>query len=930
MIDYNGENVINDFTSTIDSTPELLLSAWDFFSDGICILSENKTILKVNKSFCNIFNTSPEQIIHKNLIDAFSGRNDCNLDLKKIINLNGSESISFHSAIACSGKRIIIQSTVNKFRVSDNNLFYFWSVRDKSDYMKMKEALKAENEDLKITIKSIGDGVITTGSSGQVLRMNPEAERLTGWKQSIAQGKNFNEIVQTINEKSAEEFEFPLKKILIEGEKVQFSNNTILVSRTSIKTPIAYTGSPILNYSGNVKGAAIILRDETDNHLKKKLIQESEERFSCVFHSGLAGITLSSFETGLFIDVNERFLEFTGYTRDEVIGSSSIQLGLWNESETRADFIELLTEYKKVKEIDFEFRTKSGEIRSGQISAELVKVAGKSFLLSLINDVTESKRIEKALSESQQIITGIINTIPVRVFWKDKNLYYMGCNKFFAQDAGFTDPKEIIGKDDYQMAWSSQAELYRNDDLSVIKSGVPKLNIEEPQNTPEGKIITLLTSKIPLRNDSGKIIGILGTYIDITERKQIEQLLETEKEELNVTLRNIREGVISTNSDDNIILVNKAITDITGWSKDELKSKSIVEFFEIMLADFTSLAGKSKLSTIFGMNENNQSVTSEAMEITSKDGSKKIIFLNSAKVLNPEGDLKGYVYVLKDITEQVKTETQLQLSQKMESVGQLAAGIAHEINTPMQYIMDNTIFIKDSYNSLNEYIELTDKFISENNNPESESILSRRTELDLDFLLEEIPAAISQTQSGIERVSKIVKAMKDFSHPGQKEKIMADINHGINVTSTISKNEWKYYADLVLNLDESIPAVYCNIDEVNQVILNMIVNAAHAIQEKMNKTGNKEKGKIEVSTLSENDFVIISIGDTGNGIPPEIKERIFDPFFTTKEVGKGTGQGLAIAHNIIVKNHCGTINVESVTGEGTTFKIKLPVNIQKK
>ncbi len=206
---------------------------------------------------------------------------------------------------------------------------------------------------------------------------------------------------------------------------------------------------------------------------------------------------------------------------------------------------------------------------------------------------------------------------------------------------------------------------------------------------------------------------------------------------------------------------------------------------------------------------------------------------------------------------------------------------------------------------------------------------SKRTELDLDFLLGEIPTAISQTQSGIERVSKIVKAMKDFSHPGQKEKVMADLNRGIEVTSTISKNEWKYYADLELNLDESIPLVFCNIDEINQVVLNMIVNAAHAIQEKINKTGNTEKGIIKISTSLENDSVLLEISDTGMGIPTDIRGKIFDPFFTTKEVGKGTGQGLAIAHNIIITNHKGSINVDSVNDKGTTFRIKIPVSANK-
>lgn len=341
-------------------------------------------------------------------------------------------------------------------------------------------------------------------------------------------------------------------------------------------------------------------------------------------------------------------------------------------------------------------------------------------------------------------------------------------------------------------------------------------------------------------------------------------------------------------------------------------------------ADFSSLAGKSKISTIFGMNEIGNEQSSEAMEIETKQGSKKIIFSTSAPVKTVTNDLKGFIYILKDITEQVKMETQLHVSQKMEAVGQLAAGIAHEINTPMQYILDNTLFVKDSFNQVSDYIKIieSDKVLIENNN----LISSKRSEIDLDYILSEVPEAIKQTEVGIQRVSKIVLAMKDFSHHGQNEKIMADINRGIEVTATISKNEWKYYADLELKLAENLPQVYCNIDEINQVILNMIVNAAHAIQEKQIKNNINEKGKIVISTYATMKEVIIEITDTGNGIPPHIKEKIFDPFFTTKEVGKGSGQGLAIAHNIIIKNHQGSIFVDSVPGVGTTFNIQLPID----
>jgi two-component system NtrC family sensor kinase len=194
----------------------------------------------------------------------------------------------------------------------------------------------------------------------------------------------------------------------------------------------------------------------------------------------------------------------------------------------------------------------------------------------------------------------------------------------------------------------------------------------------------------------------------------------------------------------------------------------------------------------------------------------------------------------------------------------------------------------------------------------------------ISYFANEIPKAIQEALDGTERVRKIVLAMREFSHPSEKEKKFTDLNHGIETTIVISRNEWKYCAELETDLDEEVPLVYCQIDEINQVILNMIVNAAQAIQEKL-PPGSEQKGKISISTRKHEDKVLITVQDTGAGFPAEIRARIFEPFFTTKGIGKGTGQGLALAHNIIVTKHQGLIHVDSEPGQGTTFTIELPI-----
>jgi len=301
----------------------------------------------------------------------------------------------------------------------------------------------------------------------------------------------------------------------------------------------------------------------------------------------------------------------------------------------------------------------------------------------------------------------------------------------------------------------------------------------------------------------------------------------------------------------------------------------------------------------------------------------------------PNGEVAYFAVIAHDLTQSKRFEEdrksmELQLIQahKLESIGQLAAGIAHEINTPTQYIGDNTRFLKDAFGGLAgllpKYAELLKAAKAGKIEPALiEQVETAESGADLEFMLTEIPQAIQQSLEGLERVTKIVQAMKDFSHPGVREKTMIDINHSIESTITVARNEWKYVAEMELQLDRTLPLVPCMPGEINQVVLNLVVNAAHAIEEALaDKPGTK--GIITVSACRAGNAVEIRIKDTGAGIPEKLRKKIFEPFFTTKQVGKGTGQGLAIARGVIAK-HGGDIDFESVVGIGTTFIVRLPI-----
>gem|GEM_PF-5816618 len=289
--------------------------------------------------------------------------------------------------------------------------------------------------------------------------------------------------------------------------------------------------------------------------------------------------------------------------------------------------------------------------------------------------------------------------------------------------------------------------------------------------------------------------------------------------------------------------------------------------------------------------------------------------------------------VAQDITEKKRLEDQLFQAQKLESVGRLAAGIAHEINTPAQYVSDNTMFLKESGIDLLEFARKVEKLLLEEYRESlpaevKEKFQALLEELDMEFLLEEVPKAIDQSLEGLARVTKIVRAMKEFSHPGSAVQEPTDLNKAIQSTATIARNEWKYVSDLEMDLDPDLPLVRCYGGDFNQVILNLIVNAAHAIGEVV-KDKPGEKGKIKVSTRKDGDWAEIRVEDTGTGIPKEIRHKIFEPFFTTKPVGKGTGQGLSLVYSVITGKHGGEVGLESEEGKGTTFILRIPIEGKK-
>jgi len=411
---------------------------------------------------------------------------------------------------------------------------------------------------------------------------------------------------------------------------------------------------------------------------------------------------------------------------------------------------------------------------------------------------------------------------------------------------------------------------------------------------------------------------------DLTEREGLMRSI----------LEAVGEGIFGVDENGCTTFINPAGGKILGWTPEEMIGRN-----HHQMVHHTKLDGSpypARECPIYSAFNDGEIHHEDGELFWRADGSSFPVEYVSTP-LYKNGELKGAVITFSDISkrkvhekEQNMLEIQLRHAQKLESIGQLAAGIAHEINTPTQFVSDNTRFLHEAFEDLGRFIDACNHLReTAEKKPISAEQLSQVKELteeiDLDYLLEEVPKAISQSQDGLKRISRIVRAMKEFSHPGTEDTTPIDINVAIQSTIDVSRNEWKYHANMVTDLDPDLPLVPCIPGEFNQVILNTIVNGAHAIAD-MAGDNSEQMGTITIRTCRQGDWAKITISDTGTGIPESIRARIFDPFFTTKEVGKGTGQGLAIVYSAVVDKHSGRLDVESEIGKGTTFIIRLPLN----
>ncbi len=711
--------------------------------------------------------------------------------------------------------------------------------------------------------------------------------------------------------------------------------------------------------------------------------------------------------------LNDAFCDFMGHSREELLGKSDCDFFPKQEADVFWDTDELVFTTGITNENEEDFTDAFGVTHVISTKKSLFEdETGKKLLVGTIRDITKNvakyQQVEAELGQSQQLLLLVMDNIPQQIFWKDCNLVYMGCNRNFARVAGVGLPENIIGKTDYDLPWKKEeSDWYRECDRRVMESGKPELHIIETQQQGDGKQSWADTNKIPLHDAQGNVIGILGTYEDITERQHAEEALKQSEAKLQLAyaeletlvlvrtkqLAQINEALqakiaehqqteaalresekkyrdlVETSQDmiwsvDNqgcFTFVNQAVRHIHGYQPEEMIGRPFTDFAspeqieKDLEVHHRILAGESVLQY-------------ESVHIT-KDGRRLNLLFNGIVLRDAEGNVIGTTGIASNITERKQAEevlrksearlrqqakeleqalnqlqrTQIQLiqSEKMSSLGQLVAGIAHEINNPVNFIYGNLCHTNEYTQDLLSVLQLYQQHYPD---PVLE-IQDYLEAIELDFLKSDLPQILTSMKVGAERICSIVLSLRTFSRLDEAEVKTVDIHEGIDSTLMILQSRLNANGDRpaieVIKKYSNLPLIECYAGQLNQVFINILTNAIDALEDGNGSLvmGNgKESSNYQLpitnyqlpticihTELVEPNRVTIRIADNGPGIPEEVKQRLFDPFFTTKPVGKGTGMGLSICYQIVTERHGGSLQCISEAGQGAEFVITIPL-----
>lgn len=662
--------------------------------------------------------------------------------------------------------------------------------------------------------------------------------------------------------------------------------------------------------SGKFSGFSILLRDETERIEIRRQIVRAKEELERTFDT-IPDLVFMVDPSGVVQRANKSLANKLGLLPKAVVGRTCQELLGCGECRLEGQICtsqDLPVVYPNVPG-SYLVRTNDLRNADGNIVGRVV----------VARDVSATERIKTTLQAVENKYKSIFDHAPVGIFQSTPHGTYLSVNTTMAHIFGFDSPADMI--QNYTNI-AQQMYVRPQDRADLIAEGLNTSVILareiELLRRDGSRFWGRLQGRLA-RDLEGNVLHFEGFVEDVTERHIFLQQVAQNEERFRSLAETMSQGLVQTDSKGVVEYSNDHLCKLLGVDRTVLLGTPIM--------NYVHEEDHILCREIFDQNVCHMRDCQYDIRFTSL-GKTLFTLVTPLALYGKDNKISGYWVLILDVTERRMLESQLLQTQKLEAIGQLAAGIAHEINTPTQYVMNNMWFIKEGVEQLGhafaEYRGFTDKIGHFHDlSPEILALKAREDELQVSFYVEELPAAVSETLQGLDRISGIVSSVKQFSHPGHDRQQAVNLNELVANTVTISRNEWKYVAEMSTDLDPELPPVHCVSQEIGQVLLNLVVNAAHAIMDVQQKQG--KNGHITISTRKMSDSAEIRVQDTGSGIPVHARDHLFEPFFTTKAVGKGTGQGLFIAHRTIVTEHGGTIHFETEIGQGTTFIITLPL-----
>ncbi len=674
-----------------------------------------------------------------------------------------------------------------------------------------------------------------------------------------------------------------------------------------------------------------VVQDISGRKVTEEALQQSESLFRTIAENAGDLIVIVDYPEMKKLYASPAYQRLLGYSANELKSGKFMDVVHRDDLPIAQQAIEEIVKGGKNGVIaEMRLRHKNGDLHYAEAHGCAVRNgAGELERIVIISRMIDDRvQARQQAVDREEKLQLLLDSTAEAIYGLDMNGNCTFCNQALLRMLDYPDASRLLGENMHEVIHHSRADgsPYPVEECCIYQAfrtnSVMHVDDEVVWRS-DGVCLPVEYWSRPVKRE-GKTVGAIVTFVDITERQAIQESLRRAHEGAELFINSVPSILIAISRDARIRRWNRAAAQVFGLSAVEVTGKPLAQcgiqwVRSDMQVEIDSWCAGREPRRI------------EALPFLI-NGETRFLGLTLNWIHGPEEQVDELLIIGSDVTEREVLGQQLRQAQKLEAIGQLAAGIAHEINTPIQYVGDNARFLQESWPAFHTLFclsrEIQQQAMAGPISPETlQRLDALAQETDFEYLQTEIPNALGQSLEGIQRVTKIVRAMKEFSHPGSEEKKPIDINNAIETTITVARNVWKYVAEMETHFDSGLPRVLCHAGEFNQVILNLLVNAAQAIEQAVGD-GSQGKGKIVVSTVCAGKWAEISVADTGAGIPEAVRSRIFEPFFTTKPVGKGTGQGLAMAHTAIVRRHGGKIWFDSELGKGTTFYIRIPLTEQ--